>query len=368
MANEEQVMRLKQGAVGWNKWREDNQDIKIDLRGAFLDRANLNSANLAEANLEKAHLQKADLEMADLRKANLHTVDFLEADLRAAKLEGADFEEAYLGGADLREANLSEASLKGANLLGTDFTGANLDGVKLNRAKIGFTIFGDIDLRKILGLDDVDHQYPSTIGINTIHNSKGKISEGFMRGCGLTDLDIEYTRIFQEELSTKEIEGILNRVHNLRVGQALQINPLFISYSHKDSTFVDTMEKHLDEKGIRFWRDIHDATAGRLEKVVDLAMRQNPTVLLVLSENSVKSDWVEHEARSARGLGKELRRDVLCPVALDDAWKDCAWPTRLREQIEEYHILDFSKWKDDGEFGKMFRKLIDGLDLFYKEE
>jgi hypothetical protein len=33
----------------------------------------------------------------------------------------------------------------------------------------------------------------------------------------------------------------------------------------------------------------------------------------------------------------------------------------------EYHILNYSKWQDDLEFGKMFRKLIDGLDLFYKE-
>jgi hypothetical protein len=128
------------------------------------------------------------------------------------------------------------------------------------------------------------------------------------------------------------------------------------------------MEKYFNESGIRFWRDIHDATAGRLEKVVDRAMRQNPTVLLVLSENSVKSDWVEHEARSARDLEKELGRDVLCPVALDDAWKDCKWPARLREQIEEYHVMDFSNWKDDAEFTRKFGKLVEGLDLFYKEQ
>ena len=32
----------------------------------------------------------------------------------------------------------------------------------------------------------------------------------------------------------------------------------------------------------------------------------------------------------------------------------------------EYNILDFSAWKDDGKFDGMFRKLIDGLELFYK--
>ena len=48
-------------------------------------------------------------------------------------------------------------------------------------------------------------------------------------------------------------------------------------------------------------------TAGRLEKVVDRAMRLNPIVLLVLSENSVKSDWVEHEARKRERVGEGTR-------------------------------------------------------------
>jgi hypothetical protein len=126
------------------------------------------------------------------------------------------------------------------------------------------------------------------------------------------------------------------------------------------------MEGYLNKKGIRFWRDIHHSTAGRLEKQVDRAMRLNPTVLLILSTNSVKSDWVEHEVRLARKLEIETKRDVLCPVALDDEWKSCQWPERIKEQIMEYNILDFAKWSDDSFFERMFTKLIEGLDLFYK--
>jgi len=148
--------------------------------------------------------------------------------------------------------------------------------------------------------------------------------------------------------------------------QPVQITPLFISYSHTDSAFVDHMERRLEEKGIGVWRDVHHATAGRLEKVVDRAIRHNPTVLLILSANSVKSDWVQHEVRLARKLEIETERDVLCPVALDDSWKTCRWPERLREQIEEYHIMDFSEWEDAAHFERMFIRLIDGLDLFYK--
>lgn len=39
-------------------------------------------------------------------------------------------------------------------------------------------------------------------------------------------------------------------------------------------------------------------------------------------------------------------RDVLYPVASDGTWKNCRWPERLREQIMEYNILDFSMWED----------------------
>ena len=103
-----------------------------------------------------------------------------------------------------------------------------------------------------------------------------------------------------------------------------------------------------------------------MEKQIDRAIRQNPTVLLILSEQSLNSDWVEHEVRTARLLEKEMERDVLCPIALDDSWKSSRWPKRIMEQIMEYNILDFSEWKDNVKFEGMFRKLIDGLELFYK--
>ena len=104
-----------------------------------------------------------------------------------------------------------------------------------------------------------------------------------------------------------------------------------------------------------------------MEKQIDRAIRQNPTVLLVLSEHSLSSDWVEHEVRTARELEKDLGHDVLCPIALDKSWKSSKWPERIMEQITEYNILDFSEWEDDVKFEGMFRKLIDGLELFYKK-
>jgi len=358
MANEEQVKRLKKGVEGWNKWRDKNLDVEINLVEADLRRADLRDADLRWADLEGADLRGADLRGAQLMGAKLVVTKLIKANLKGAALHRANLQGANLNRANLREAYLWLADLDDAHLRGSNLTGVLL----------GPTFLGNVDLSDTKGLEEVLHEFPSHISTSTLQRSKGKIPEKFLRGCGLSNWEIESAKLYQPGLSAQEVDNILYRVQDLRVGQAVQINPLFISYSHKDGAFVDEIEKHLDKSGIRFWRDIHDATAGRLEKVVDRAVRQNQIMLLILSENSVKSDWVEHEARTARELEKELERDVLCPVALDDAWKDCRWPERLREQIMEYHILDFSKWKEKEEFARMFRKLVDGLDLFYKEK
>jgi hypothetical protein len=164
----------------------------------------------------------------------------------------------------------------------------------------------------------------------------------------------------------EELDKILYKIRQLRAARALQISPLFISYSDADSRFVDKVRNSLTKNGVRYWLDIHDTKAGRMEKQIDRAIRQNPRVLLVLSESSLSSDWVEREVRTARALEKETGRDVLFPVALDDSWKDNRETKRATEEITEYSILDFAAWKDNGKFEDMFRKLINGLELFYK--
>jgi hypothetical protein len=208
-------------------------------------------------------------------------------------------------------------------------------------------------------------QYP-TIGVDAIYKSKGQIPEVFLRGCGLSDWQIESAKLYNPDLTNEEINNILYRIHDLRARRAFQINPLFISYSHSDGAFVDAIEKRLADQGIRFWRDVHHAVAGRLERQIDQAINLNDVVLLVLSKHSTNSDWVEHEARKAREKEKQIGKDALCPVALDDSWKSCRWPERLREQIMEYNILDFSKWQEPDEFERIFARLIDGLAIFYK--
>jgi uncharacterized protein YjbI with pentapeptide repeats len=346
MANEEQLAILKQGVNVWNKWRKDNPRKGVDLTKADLFSAHLAGADLHDANLMKAYLTGANLKEAHLISTNLFN--------------------AHLVGANLSHANLNEANLSRANLEEVIFVGTHLDGSEFSDAILGATVFSSDNLSRIIGIENIRHRASSTIGTDTLQLSKGKIPAAFLRGCGLSDLDIEYAKLYNPDLSNQEITDITYRIYDLRAHQSIQISPLFISYSHTDAAFVDRLEVAINEKGIRFWRDIHHATSGRLERQIEQAIRHNPTVLLVLSANAIESDWVQHEVRKARGLEKELGRDVLCPVALDGSWKDCGWPERVMEQVMEYNVLDFSKWQDDGVFRQMFDRLLDGLQLFYK--
>jgi uncharacterized protein YjbI with pentapeptide repeats len=343
---------------------------RANLNGASLSSAFIREANLSQANLLAANLRNANLSNANLTDANLMVANLGGADLSAAKLSKANLTKARLSGVSLRRADLSGArltrtNLTKSNLMEARFIGVDLIETNISEARLGTTVFADSDLSRMTGLEGVDHRGPSHISMDTLIRSAGKIPEVFLRGCGLSDADIEYARLSNPHLGLDEINKILGRIHELRAAQALQLSPLFVSYSRANSQFVEKLGRKLAGKGIRYWRDVHEMQAGRIEKRTDSAVHQNPTVLLILSRDSLSSDWLEYEVRSARALEKEIGRAVLCPVALDDSWKNGHYPKDSVEAIMESDILDFSAWQDNSKFEDMFRKLIDELKLSY---
>ena len=119
------------------KWLNNGNGERANLRSANLSSANLSSANLRSADLSGANLSGADLSYADLRSANLRSANLSganlsSANLRSANLSGANLRSANLRGADLSHANLSSANLSSANLSYANLSGADLSGAKYN--------------------------------------------------------------------------------------------------------------------------------------------------------------------------------------------------------------------------------------------
>jgi uncharacterized protein YjbI with pentapeptide repeats len=373
MANEEQLALLRQGIAGWNEWRRRNPDAKIDLSCASIYRVDLKDADvvrddltyaerrrvyltdedlsraelgethingpiLSREDLLKTNFREADFRGADLRGAGLRRARLLSANLRGADLRGADLRWTILLDADLRAANLNWADLRGALLFMASFDGANLFEANLGNATLGATMLGDVDLSSTKGLESVEHEAPSRIGIDTIYKSKGKIPEVFLRGCGVPEDMIEFLRSIR--------------------GKAIEFYSCFISYSSKDEDFAKRLHADLQRRGIRVWFAPEDLKIGdSFELRINEAIRIYDKLMLVLSENSIESAWVEREVRTGLQKEEELRKMVLFPIRLDDAVMQTTqqWAHDIRRQR---HIGDFRQWKDHDLYQRAFERLV----------
>jgi hypothetical protein len=83
-------------------------------------------------------------------------------------------------------------------------------------------------------------------------------------------------------------------------------------------------------------------------------------LLLILSEHSVASDWVEHEVEMALAREQEQKRTMLFPIRLDDAVMEIktGWPAHIRNTR---HIGDFPNWKSHDAYQKSFVRLLRDL-------
>jgi uncharacterized protein YjbI with pentapeptide repeats len=135
MANDNQIAILSQGADAWNKWREENPDVLIDLKNAKLMHLNLEKANLAKADLKTANLSFTNFKNANLAFSNLESAIF-----SFANFEGANFSAAHLENAYLEDAKLTSARLAGANLKNAKLANSNLKNAYLADAHLEGTI------------------------------------------------------------------------------------------------------------------------------------------------------------------------------------------------------------------------------------
>ena len=328
MANEEHPKILQQGVEVWNRWREQNPFIYPDLR----------EADLREEDLRLAQLSGAALVQADLYRADLSGAYLSGAYLIETNLYGTELSEADLCGADLRGAELSVANLRGTDLCGADLSGAY----------VGWTVFGAIDLSNTKGLDTVSHQGPSIIGIDTIYKSGGNIPELFLRGSGVPDDMIAYIR---------------------SIAGAIQFYSCFISYSTKNQDFAERLHADLQDKGVRCWFAPKDVQGGqKLHEQIDQAIRLHDKLLLILSEDSMDSEWVKSEIYRARQNEIKQKRRKLFPISLVDfsvirEWTafDAEVGKDMAREVREYFIPDFSNWKDHDSYQKAFDRLLRDL-------
>jgi TIR domain/Pentapeptide repeats (8 copies) len=342
MANPEHIEIAKKGTKSIAEWRANNLESGLDLSGADLRGINLG----ATYPQEPADLQKIDLSYADVRNAFLRMAKLSMANMRGTNLQNAQISITDLNGADLSSANLTGAYLIATNLAQTKLDNTNFDG-----AVVGHTKFIGLDLSSAQGLSSVKHEYPSTIDVDTLFRSKGNIPELFLRGCGVPDILITY------------LPSLINST------EPIQFYSCFISYSHKDEEFAKRLYSQMRDSHIRVWFAPESMKAGKkLYEQIDRAIQIHDRLLIVLSEDSLRSEWVITEIRKARKVEILENQRKLFPIRLVDMetlrkWEcfDADSGKDLAIEVREYFIPDFSNWKDPEIFKQSFQRLLNDL-------
>jgi TIR domain/Pentapeptide repeats (8 copies) len=339
------LTKLREGVDSWNQWRRENPQENPFLSGETLGNIDLRGANLSDALLKWADLNHADLSDANLQNADLHATSLLDVLMPDANLRNANLSAVVVNG-DLRRVDLTHARLHGTNIYG-----CLLEHADFHEASCGSTVFAGLDLSTCIGLGTIEHRGPSTVGVDTIYYSKGKISEDFLRGAEVPDPFIASIPSLMEAFGP------------------LEYYKCFISYSHENKNFAGWLRKKLQVQGVSCWFDDTHLEPGQdLRAGLKKAIQEADKFLLCCSENSLNSAWVQEEIETAlqseQRLTKERGMQVQSIIALDlDGFLFRGeWKSGFREQIRSRVAADFEGWSEgnencEDELAKLLRAL-----------
>ncbi|MGB8644654.1 MAG: toll/interleukin-1 receptor domain-containing protein [Anaerolineae bacterium] len=367
MANPEHLIILKQGVEIWNQWRHEYPEIEPDLHAADLRDLMANRVNLAWTDLREANLAGACLTDANLTEASLHHVNLEWADLTCAilsgtnllraNLHGADLSGSHLSRVDLREAALNDSHLHEAHLLYSNLRHANLAGADLSGARIyrcdldesnwrgvllNATLLTHLDLGAVYGLETARHDGPSTIGIDTLYLSNGNIAPAFLHGCGVPETAIALAQSL--------------------IGQARPFFSTLILYASTDQELAQQLQRDLGEHGLRVWLGPEDLPDGRRRRHAEEDHAVHDKFLLLLSRESIASDWIELHVDMALEREQRENSTLLFPLRLDDTMLQAPgkWPDQLRRTR---YLNDFSQWRDPAAYQTALARLVRDLQI-----
>ena len=119
---------------------------------------------------------------------------------------------------------------------------------------------------------------------------------------------------------------------------------VFLSHSSLDKNFVDRLASDLERISVGVWYDKWEIRVGDsiIEKI-EQGMNSHDFLAIVLSPNSVESEWVKREVNAALMRELEEKKVVVLPILI----ADCKIPSLLKPKAYADFRLDYEKGFED---------------------
>lgn len=304
------------------------QFVDYDFTGCDFERCRFTQSVFSNTHL-----------FGNLSGSTLRSSRFVGTTLDRCDLSDCDFSHGELNGISARRTNFNNSAFYRTMIAG-HFDGATVVNADFAEAYILGSEFIDIDLGAAKNLSHSKVFSHTTLDHRTLFKS-GVLPLNFYRSCGFPDNFVEYvTSLIRDPIAMKSC---------------------FLSHSSKDEMFVNRLYGDLLEQKIPCFYSPKDLRIGSLVRdSIDQAVHVNDKLLLVLSKNSIDSQWVEHEVEAALERERKEEQLILFPIMIDNAVMTTSkgWAANLRRQR---HIGDFQNWKDGGAYFHALQRLLSDI-------
>lgn len=173
-------------------------------------------------------------------------------------------------------------------------------------------------------------------------------------------IEVNDTRHLADKLSeiflSKNIIPFDRVDHQLKetITRKLPQSTIFISHSSVDKPFVKKLEAELSkDKSLKFWIDENEILAGDdIQKSISKTLSKSDYLLLVISEKSTKSSWVNFEVSQFMGFAEGKN---IIPIVISKGQK---FSEPIDNLIRRLKYLDFS---NDGNWDKNIEAIKQAL-------
>jgi len=191
----------------------------------------------------------------------------------------------------------------------------------------------------------------------------GVMSLTYQKKNSFNDTQVRLMELFanQAALAIKYVQSIQS-IQPIKASKTQKYYSCFISYSAKDEEFVQKLYSELRNKQIQCWFAPADMKIGdKIRTKIDDVINRYDKLLLVLSESSITSQWVEQEVETALEKERKKKLTVLFPIRLDDKAMKArsGWTKYIRNTR---NIGDFSNWSQEEAYQESLNRLLRDLE------